>query len=297
MLGDQGDEFLVRLTVDRRRFQPGHPAAARGSRERRGFRAGLYFDLEHYCLQFSPSADESVEPQTEYIVTLAVMENRRPDVLRCDTVCLSSAILPPIFLPFQGNHELDYLRSRLGGIFGAIFCDHEIHNSELSCRGRRMSEIALLHTERRWQRFVLVPLNISFIIAAVVLFLRHSWWSGAAFILIVIYIGSAGSRLHIHRGKGFAALSQGITPSLPEAPAHPEHEALSDTEFRSLTDTMVRTNYAIVMAVVILCFAVSVRWYWALLAGVVAWLVSQPVGPIVIALLSSPRTLRSRFGA
>jgi hypothetical protein len=159
-----------------------------------------------------------------------------------------------------------------------------------------MSEIAFLHTERRWQRFILVPLNVGFIVAAVVLFLRHSWWAGSAFVLLVVYIGSVGSKLHIHRGKGFKELSQGITPELPESPARPEQEALSDAELRNLAETMIRTNYAIVVAVVVLCLAGGISWYWALLAGVLAWLVGQPVGSMVIALLSSPRTIRSRFG-
>lgn len=158
-----------------------------------------------------------------------------------------------------------------------------------------MSELSLLHTERRWQRFVLVPLNILFIASAILFFLKGAWWVGAAFVLLVLYIGHVGARLQIHQGRTFGQLSQGITPSLPPAPELPEQEDLSDEEIRILVATMIRTKAAIAVAAIVLCLGAGARWYWALLVGVAVYWIGHPIGSMAIALLSSPKAIRRRF--
>jgi hypothetical protein len=153
-----------------------------------------------------------------------------------------------------------------------------------------MSDLLLQHAERRWQRFILVPLNIAFIAGAGVSIWNGRWLFAGAFAFLVLYIGSVGARLTIHRGKNFKELSRGITPELPDL-SSTEGE-FSESEMWRLTDTMVRTLYAVILAAVVIGFIVEWRWYWCLLAGLVVWLVGQPLGALAVALAShNPKDL------
>ena len=136
---------------------------------------------------------------------------------------------------------------------------------------------------------MLVPLNIFFIAAGLVSFLKGFWGAGVAFVALVLYIGHVGSRLRIHRGKSFTQLSEGISPSLPPASESPEQWELSDEERRSIAETMILTNYAIAVAAIVLCLAGGIDWYWDIFIGIRVWLVGQQVGSFLIALLSNPQ--------
>jgi len=147
-----------------------------------------------------------------------------------------------------------------------------------------MSQQHLLHTERRWQSLILVPLNVAALAFIVGTALKGAWFCSGAFVLLALYVGTIGARLQIHRNKTFQDLSTGITPQLKPA----DDEELSEDELHVIAATMVRTSYAWAAFVAVALMTGGVRYYWALLAAIGVWFVAQPVGSILIALLSRP---------
>jgi hypothetical protein len=150
-----------------------------------------------------------------------------------------------------------------------------------------MSSLLLQHAERRWQTFVLVPLNVVFVAGIAVSAWNGRWLLAGGFVFLVLYIGTVGARLTVHRGKGFEELSQGITPELPEILKSETDLAIGES--RILVETMVRTLYAVILAAIVLCFAIGMRWYWSLLVAILVWFIGQPVGALGVALVSRNR--------
>jgi hypothetical protein len=141
-----------------------------------------------------------------------------------------------------------------------------------------MADASLQVAELRWQRWVLVPLWLDFVVSAVVALITQHWFVALGFVFLMWYIGTVGARLSIHHGKTFRQLAEGITPVIADT-TDSTSETGDDPRWR-LTGTMLRTLYAVIIAAVLVVAGLGLRWYWVFTTGVCVWFFGRPIGAI-----------------
>jgi len=152
-----------------------------------------------------------------------------------------------------------------------------------------MSAITVARVESRIQSFVLGPLWCCFLVGALISAYYGAWWTAGAYVILCFYIGWIGKNLGIHRGKGFAELSEGILISIP-SPAPGGLDELSTDEMRPLVSTMVHALYTIALAVaVILLTAGIIKFYWVILICIVLFYGVLPLTGVVVQFMSINR--------
>jgi len=140
-----------------------------------------------------------------------------------------------------------------------------------------MANLQLQHGERKWQRYVLVPLNLAILAGIVAALLNNRWIGAGAFVFLLLYVGAIGARLSFHRSKGFAELSQGITPDLPDQKVPGMWQDMPETDRHAFISTVVHTLYVVVLVALIVGFESGLKWYWVLAIAVAVLIVARVV--------------------
>jgi hypothetical protein len=131
---------------------------------------------------------------------------------------------------------------------------------------------------------ILRPLNIGFLILAVISLLKAAWIVGIAMAICWFFIGLTGQALPHRRPETFSELVSGSTP--------PSHDALSHEESFGLAKATIRAGAVVGFAAFVLGWKSGMRWYWLLLCVLASYAVTFAIGATVPILIGR----RSRMG-
>jgi hypothetical protein len=161
---------------------------------------------------------------------------------------------------------------------------------------REISDLAFAHGENRVQSFVIKPLFSVFLGAALASAFLEYWWTAVGFLCLMLYVGSIGARLLLHKGKTFTDLSREITPKLPPCTEDEYEGGLSDDQALELVRVTTRTTWAIAFGVAVLILTLGLQVYWAILAGLLVRWLSTPFVHLFVMSVALPTVRRRMVG-
>ncbi len=128
----------------------------------------------------------------------------------------------------------------------------------------------------RFEKLILKPLSLLFLILSVIYFFQRGWLICAFFLLAWVCIGVIGQSLH--KDKSFAELARGGLDS--EENIAPNSE-MSHAESYALAKPLLLTSWLCGIATIVMLFHGGYGWFMALPAGLVVTILTAVISALV----------------
>lgn len=142
-----------------------------------------------------------------------------------------------------------------------------------------------------FDRYVLKPLWVLYIVLFIIYFIEGVWVLGGFLVVMWFLVSVIGQGLHPAMTP--KEMLKGTTPTKEEIDNAPDPDNMSDEEAMLISKASFRTAGLIGMTVIGISLFHGARWYYAALIGVGAWFLSTFLIP-AISLFLIGRRLRKR---